>query len=48
MLVNGTPFNLATAGTTIDVATTHRYALVVTFTVVPGSVTVATNGAGCT
>ncbi|MBK9608330.1 MAG: hypothetical protein IPO58_18515 [Betaproteobacteria bacterium] len=47
VLVNGTPFNLATAGTTINVATTHRYALVVTFTVVPGSVTVATNGAGC-
>ncbi|MBK9608328.1 MAG: hypothetical protein IPO58_18505 [Betaproteobacteria bacterium] len=47
VLVNGTPFNLATAGTTIDVATTHRYALVVTFTVVPGSVTVATNGATC-
>ncbi|MBK7469812.1 MAG: hypothetical protein IPI73_03385 [Betaproteobacteria bacterium] len=47
VLVNGTPFTLVAPGWLIDAGAVHRYALVVTFTVVPGSVTVATNGAGC-
>ena len=46
-LTNGAAFNIASAGTAINVGTTHRYTIVATFTVVPASVLVSTNGAGC-